>query len=569
MKHLKKVTAVAIAAMSVLSTFAACGGNPFITSDESQREVDHNKTQLEVGCYAGGYGRAWLDAAIARFEKQYENEEFETGKKGVQVHVDYQKSYAGLSQATMDSMTQSVIFTEQVYFNDYVINGKFLDISDIVTGSLTDVSKGKESGSIEEKLTEAQQSALKAYDGKYYCLPHYESFGGLSIDVDMFNEYNLYVSDQAIGASYDDYGCIVDEYGIKSKGPDGVAGTLDDGLPATYDEFFKVCDKMVSYGIAPFIWPGGFPEYVNLLPIALYADGAGAEGFSTTYDFDSNGEAIAVYDNNMNVQKVVITEENAYLMKQQVAKYEAIEFVSRIASNPSYVSRFSTSGACTHEDAQAYFIEGKEKIGFIIEGNYWYNEAKPAFDAMVSDKGDDSYSADNRNFQWIPLPRATATAAKDYEITTVDRNYSCAFINANVKDNAVKEEVSKLFLKFCYTKDSLIEYTETSGTTKGVQYQLTEQEEADMVAKLNPYEKSFWDYRSKANILYPMSDSPILINNQLSFNLIYSDWSVTVGDTKHVTPYEAIKAQVSPESYFKAGWISQATWNNDYSKYFS
>ncbi len=569
MKNWKKITAIVMATFSLATAFGACGGgNPFVNSDETQREVDETKTQLHVGCYAGGYGREWLDAAIARFEKQYEGTPFEKEKTGVQVHVDYQKSYANQSQATMDSMKQSVIFTEQIFFNDYIINGKFLDISEMVTGSLSDVSGGKEMGSIQDKLTEEQQKAYKAYDGKYYCLPHYESFGGLSIDVDMFKEYNLYVANQAIGNVYDEYGCIEDEFGNKSYGPDGKPNTYDDGLPATYEEFFKVCDKMVSCGIDPFIWPGGFPEYVNLLPIALYADGAGAEGFSTTYDFDSNGKEVQIYDKDMQKKNVVITNENAYLMKQQAAKYDAIDFVNQIAKKAEYVSQYCESGACTHEDAQAYFVEGKEKIGFIVEGNYWYNEAKPVFEEMVSDKGDDKYSADNRNFQWIPLPRATKADPNDYKITTVDRNYSCAFINANVKSDPVKEELAKLFLKFCYTKESLIEYTVTSGTTKGVDYQLTETEEADMIAKLNTYEKSFWEFRSNANVLYPISDSKILINNQRSFNLIDADWTVTVGETKHVTPFDAIKDGVSAVDYFKAGWIGETSWTTDYSKYF-
>ncbi len=571
MKKFKKVMAVAMAALSLATVCSACGGrNPFIASDETQKDVDTSKTQLQVGCYAGGYGRAWLDAAIARFEAQYAQESFETDKKGVQIHVDYQKSYANQSQATMDGMKQSVIFTEQIFFNDYIINGKFLDISDIVTQSLSDVSGGKETGKIEDKLTQEQQKAYKAYDGKYYCLPHYESFGGLSIDADLFAEKNLYVSNKSIGNDYDEFGCIKDEFGIKSNGPDGKSGTYDDGLPATYEEFFQVCDKMVDCGIDPFIWTGGFPEYVNLLPIALYADGAGAEGFSTTYDFDSNGKQVQVYDENMQKQNVVITNENAYLMKQQVAKYDAIDFMRKIVENDaSYVNENAKSGACTHEGAQRYFIAGKKKTGFLIEGNYWYNEAKPVFEEMVSDKGDEKYSADNRNFQWIPLPRATSVAPNDYKITTVDRNYSCAFINANVQSDPVKERLSKLFLKFCYTKESLIEFTVESGATKGLNYQLTEAEEATMVSKLNTYEKSVWDFRSRANVLYPISDSQILINNQRSFNLIDADWTVTVNDAKHVTPYAALKAGVSVTDYFKAGWIKESDWTRSFSEYFA
>ena len=572
MKNLKRLTAIMLAALSLATVCSACGGggNPFITSDETQREVDENKSQLTVACYAGGYGRDWLDAAIARFEEKYAEQSFEADKKGVQIHVaPPSKSYANQSQATMDGMTESVFFTEQIFFNDYIINGKFLDISDIVTQSLSDVSGGKETCSIEDKLTVEQQKAYKAYNGKYYCLPHYESFGGLSIDADLFAQKNLYVASKTIGNDYDEFGCIKDEFGIKSNGPDGTPGTYDDGLPATYDEFFLVCDKMVDCGIDPFAWAGNFPEYFNLLMIALYADGAGAEGFSTTYDFDSNGKEVEIYDANMQKKKVVITNENAYLMKQQVAKYDAIDFARRIVENKaSYVNSATAESSATHEATQRYFVASSKKAGFLIEGNYWYNEAKPVFEEMVSDKGDEKYSADNRNFQWIPLPRATSVAAKDYKITTVDRNYSCAFINANVQSDPVKEELSKLFLKFCYTKDSLVEFTIESGATKGLDYQLTEAEEAAMVAQLNTYEKSVWDFRSRANVLYPISDSKILINNQRSFNLIDADWTVTVGGAKHVTPYNAIKAGVSAADYFKAGWIAQNDWTEDFSVYF-
>lgn len=569
LKHFKKTVAIAMAALSLTTAFASCSGNPFVTPDESDREVNENMTQLYVGCYAGGYGRAWLDSAIARFEEQYKTTSFESGKEGVQVHVDYQKSYANLSKTTMGSMTQSVIFTEQLFFNEYTIDGKFLDITDIVTSPLSDVSDGKETGTIEAKLSEAQQKAYKAFDGKYYCLPHYESFPGLTIDADLWKENFLYVADTELGNSMDDYGCCLDDTSILSKGPDGEAGTYDDGLPATYDEFFNVCEKMVSLGIDPFIWTGGFPEYFNLLPMALYADGAGAEAFSTTYDFDSNGEEIEIYNEDMQKEKVVITNENAYLMRQQTAKYDAINFVGKIVKEKKrYVNANAESGATTHEGAQRQFVAGSKKIGFLIEGNYWYNEAAPVFKEMVADKGNDQYSADNRNFQWIPLPRAERTAAADYKITTIDRNYSCAFINANVKGNTVLESLSKLFLKFCYTKDSLVEFTVESGATKGVDYQLTDTEEAALLLKLNTYEKSFWNFRSNANVLYPISDSQILMNNQRSFNLIESDWTVVVGDAKHVTPYDALKSGVSAENYFKAGWISASAWKNDYQAYF-
>lgn len=581
MKKMIKCMALALVGITVAANVAACGGgggNPFIDTG-SIVEKDETKAQLYVGCYEGGVGRAWLDSAIKRFEAQYADEEFEPGKKGVQVYVDYSKSYASTSlMANMVSAPQSVIFTEQMYFNDYVTQGRFLDISDIVTGSLSSVTGGKESASIESKLTETQQAAYTAQDGNYYCLPHYEVFGGLSYDADLFEEYNLYVADTEIAdVNSDNYGCVADKYTNRSKGPDGKTGVIngvdysvDDGLPATYEEFFKVCDKMVSNGIQPFLWTGGFPEYINLLAIALYANEEGAENYSATLTFDSNGKEIPVYNDNMVIENKVITNENAYLLRRQPGKYNSIQFMRKMLDNPNYISSYCTSSAVKHLDAQAFFIgEEKGRFGFLVEGNYWYNEAEPRFKELVAEKGEgQGWSSDERNFKWMPLPRATKVAADDYKMTTVDRNYTCAFVNSNIANNANKVRLAKMFLQFCYTKESLIEFTEETGTTKGVMYNLTAEEENTMLSKLNTFKKSVWDFRKKADIVYPVSDSEILINNQQAFSIIESDWSVSYGGTEYQNALAAFKNNVTAEQYFKAGWMNESVWLDQYSVYF-
>jgi hypothetical protein len=119
-----------------------------------------------------------------------------------------------------------------------------------------------------------------------------------------------------------------------------------------------------------------------------------------------------------------------------------------------------------------------------------------------------------------------------------------------------------------YTKESLIEHTKLTGTTKGLEYGLTATEEADMISNLNTYQKSVWDFRKKADIVYPISDSKILINNTQAFSIIESDWSVTYGGTKYQSAFSAFKKQVSPLDYFKAGWTSEKTWLDNFSEYF-
>ena len=345
---------------------------------------------------------------------------------------------------------------------------------------------------------------------------------------------------------------------------------MDDGLPATYDEFFSICDKMVANGIQPFLWTGGFPDYINLLAIALYANEEGAENYSTTLTFDSNGKEIPVYNDKMEIENTIITNENAYLLRRQPGKYKAVQFMNKMLQKPNYLSTYCTSSAVSHLDAQAYFIgEEKGRFGFLVEGNYWYNEAEPRFKELVAEKGEgEGYSSDERNFKWMPLPRAQKVVADDYKMTTVDRNYTCAFVNANIANNANKVRLAKTFLQYCYTKESLIEFTSLTGTTKGVMYNLTETEETNMLSNLNTFKKSVWDFRKKADIVYPVSDSNILINNQQAFSIIESDWAVTYGGTKYQNAIDAFKMNVTPEQYFKAGWMSKSVWLDQYSEYF-
>ena len=87
------------------------------------------------------------------------------------------------------------------------------------------------------KLDESQQIALTAKNGSYYALPHYEIYTGLVYDADLFTEKAFYF---AKGGGW------TDEDSEKSCGPDGIYNTYDDGLPSSYEEFYKMMDKMVD-----------------------------------------------------------------------------------------------------------------------------------------------------------------------------------------------------------------------------------------------------------------------------------------------------------------------------------
>ena len=113
--------------------------------------VDNSKTTiLNVYNYGGGFGNAWIESLVDRFEADFAEHEFEPGKKGVKVEVSYQKTN-GMDEVNASSGSGvDVYFCQEInYYDAAVVKGAFLDITDIVTEPLT---KYNESKSIKDKL---------------------------------------------------------------------------------------------------------------------------------------------------------------------------------------------------------------------------------------------------------------------------------------------------------------------------------------------------------------------------------------------------------------------------------
>src|SRR5690554_4036373 len=144
--------------------------------------------------HIGGVGEEWLDKLVERFESDYSEFEFESGsgKKGVQVVVDHSQKYREtVSFHTMNFDSNHVFFTEAVNVNELARLGLLLDISDTVDEQL----KGEEN-SILEKFHEQHVSGLNAFDGNYYAIPHYSLFNGINYNIDLFDDYGFYISDE-------------------------------------------------------------------------------------------------------------------------------------------------------------------------------------------------------------------------------------------------------------------------------------------------------------------------------------------------------------------------------------
>lgn len=553
-----------ISTMSLLSALVL----PCVGCSDKKEDKDSKgtKTHVTVYSYNGGVGTAWLDEVIERFEAAYADVSFEEGKMGVVVDDPV------IGQSNIDSvitMDYDVIFSESVTFNDLIAKGSLMDISDIVTESLSNITDGAETGSIEDKMDVAIKTALKAQDGKYYMLPHYELYTGVTYDVDLFYEYSLYFKEGG-GWTRND--------GEMSVGPDGVRGTYDDGLPSSYEEFYALMDRMVSQQVTPFIYTGQYTNYTNDLLAGCWSAYSGKNEFELNVNFDSaatgtKARIINGFDGNTPVvEEVDITSENGYLMSRSAGKYYALSLLEKILGKSSYRSSKIT-GTLSHLDAQTEYIysnlEQQDPIAMLIDGSYWVYEARDAFA-----RSENTYkeAAKDRNFSWMPMPRQYAgsvTEGKGTKNALLDTMSSFAGINAKTAGNAAKTAAAKAFLQFCYTDESLVNFTTTTGVMKALQYNVP----ADELAKMTRFSQNLYEIRQNSDIIYPYSDNPIFMNDQGNFFFLMhsSVWKSRVNGTPYVCAYTAMRQTnaVTAEQYFRGGWTTQEDWNSAYSQYFT
>lgn len=551
----KSIIALVLVIATVMSLLAGCGNG--------KNAVDSTKTHLSVLCYDGGIGSEWMKNAAKRFEAKYANVSFEEGKMGVVIDITNDK-LDGKNGVT--TTPYAIWFTESVNFNELIATEQIVDISDIVTGSLSEISDGVETGSIEDKLAPEYKEALTAVDGKYYCVPHYEVYTGLVYDVDLFDEYGYYFSTK---------GGFTNVAEDKTVGPDGVKGSKDDGLPSSYEELYTLMDQMVADGVIPFTWVGSSENYVNDMFAGLQVAYAGKDEFMLNVTFDSsrsNTQATIIDSFNGNTpveKKVTITSENGYLMSRQAGKYYAFELMEKIMSNDSYHTKLDKS--TSHLDTQEKYIlsnlrAGEKPIAMMIEGSYWYNEATEALKRSVNTYKD---QAEGRRFGWMPLPvqyKGSVTEGNGRKNTVLETLNSVAFINAKYKNDPVISDLAKKFLQFCYTDESLVEFSVTTGLPKCVNYTIPE----DKLALIDNYfQKDILDTKMNSDVVYPYSDNPIFVNDQnaFMFNQGSPVWAGSYDGRTSTNYYTALKTGVTAQDYFFASAIDEETWNSKYGEY--
>ena len=565
---MKKTISLLGATVFLCGAFAGCGSS----SSGAMEEIDPNKTQLYVSVFNGGIGTDWMSSIEKAFEEANKDICFEpgTGKQGVQI-IATPSTENGKQIATkgLASYTDEVFFTEIIPYYDWVKNGLIADISDVVSS----VAASGE-GTIASKMSKQQQDNLSV-GGKYYALPHYETYMGVSYDVALFESKLLYF---AADPDNGNNGFVTSKTEARSMGPDGKTGviagidySLDDGLPSTYEEFFKLCDYMLIRNVTPFVWPGSAAEsYTSYLLEAVSNAYSTKTEMMLPLTMDSGDETVRViteFDDNGNpvIENVQVRENTGYYVFQKAGQYYALDFLNKVLSNSKYYHTRSTDTTFTQYNSQEEFIFSSlenKPIGMLIDGTWWTNEAAGAFKRSVSSYGT---RAENRKFAWMPLPRkatATDTVGEEYALKDALRSY--AFINGNVR-NENKLNLAKEFLKFCYSDASLQSFTVSTGVAKGVKYSLTPEQKSG----LSYYAQNVWDYRNSYDVVYNLSDNDIFMNDETTF--VTDFWSTKVSGTDYLYPYTAFRDKnktVTAAQYFKGMKITASAWESAYGKYY-
>ncbi len=538
-KLFKTVISLALVTATAV-TGIGCGDNG--GGGEGNRTEDATKTVLRVAHYNGGFGNDWLDKAIARFEDKYATYvNPTTGKTGVQVLFDDTAKNA----ISVDlAGNNHVVINESVdIYQEY---SKLLDISDIFDDEL-EGDTNPDRNTIQEKLLPGQADALKI-NGSYYAVPHYQTFGGATYDVDLFEEEGFYFNKSGVFVPKNWNG----DRSVLSNGPDGIPETYDDGLPSNYDEFEILLNK-ISSSNTPLLWAGQNKNYSTYLLTSMYLSLAGKQ-VAYNFSFNSGEDKINLYRGGT----LAITESNAYRLKEQLERYQALEMFKKIIDNEDYLDYDCNNGSIPMTSAQLSFVEGStdpditgsgKRIAMLVEGNYWTNES--------SSLKQEEYK--NNRYAHFPMPTVTGNGAVtkgENSYTLVDQAECFMAINksaVNGKQDMIG--LAKEFIKFCCTDVSLQEFTTTTNTTKALNYELTTEQLDKLTyhgkdiynAKKRALENGVLFYSGSASQNYRTNAGDFSMNNGKSF------WKSSKGSVPFVTMYQK---SVTAAQYFEGMKVS-------------
>ena len=579
-KTMKRVLFGTMAAMMCLST-VACGGD---FGDESSSSSTPNSSEnlgvtvsnpykLSLFNFGGGYGREWLDSLIMRYKKERAGKEFVIDGvtyDGVEFDVTSEKTMM-VTLATTDQH-YDIVFQEQVAYNKYVDQG---NIFAPMTEVLTKENPYEPGTTLEDKLTDEQKAFYKMdTDGDgagdtYYGIPHYAGYVGIIYNKNMFETKGWYFANGYAKEDLEDGSCFTSDLSNRTAGPDGKAGTEDDGLPTTYEEFYALC-SYISYTNQPVSWAGKYrEEYLNWFITALTANYEGLEQMSLNYNYEGQAKNLISVADDGTVTKLdelaINGAENGYELTKQAGKYYALSFLEKIA-NEGWYSAGSFIDTYEQTYAQRDFVRGtsndSERAAMLIDGVWWEMEADNYFDEIQQLLGRN----DKDRYGWMPLPCATEEQAQARAnalqnggagYTLMDTHNSLCFLGKEISEGA--KNIAIDFIQFAYTDASLAEFSQITDTTKAVKYTMN----AEQKAKMSGFGRSLVEMKEKSNLVYGFSKTSFYKNNEETFTDYKRLYSSRIDGSIAKVAFDQFVKGVSAKTYFDGMYIyQQGQWNS-------
>lgn len=561
------IIAMCLTMAVVMGTTVGCVKNPFISGNE---EEDSTKTQIYVGTLNQGFGKAWLEEAAARFTELKKDESYESGKKGVQIFVD-SLNIGNQIIGSVSNERSEIIFNESIDYYAWVQRGLVKDITKYVKSDLSEY--GDEAGStIESKLYSAAKDYY-LYEGKYYGIPFYESTFGVIYDIDVFSDNNLFMDKNG------EFALSSQSDPNASAGPDGDASTvIDNGLPATYSEFFALCDKIKKNSkLQPFTWTGQYPLYLSRMvqSMSMYLDGYTQS--QSKFKLSGTINTIDSFDQSTPVvTEKIITKDNGYETFASKGMYYALEFLQGLYDGKYYVEEYLNSNAYSHLSAQNDFVTNNTKttsnsikrdVAMLVDGTWFMNEAAGTLTALA--KRDPEAGANERRFGLMPLPHPDGWESKKY--TYLDTNFASCFVTAQTAD--WKMDLIGEFLKFLHSDAELRKFTESTSTLRGFDY-VTDWDTSS--ANLTPYAQQLISLRKYIGdeVVYPISSNQLYANNITVLCTELTDFfSATIGNNTYNNPFTAMSggSKISARSYFNGmkNYHNASWWKKTFGSYLS
>lgn len=383
----KKKTVLSLAALAIgSSVFAGCAGKgtdnePAQTKsgEQTQSEASQKPSKapetIKVAFFQGGYGDSWFKWLKSEFEAKY---------PGVTVELEGSPKMNDILQPRMNSGTNvpDVAFVDASFMKMWGPSGKLVDFTDAYKNEK--LPNGKTIEQSADVLVNQSMDVL----GKIYGVPWAASPRGIVYNVKMFEQN---------GWQY----------------------------PKTWEEMEQLVEKIKAKGIAPFVYPGKYPGYVQPIGISGLLQYGGTE-FLEKLTNTKEDQIPALYSDK--------TFQKAYGMVEQMVKNKWF---------------LDGSLALNHTESQMEFLRGNAAM--IPNGGWLENEMKDSIpEGFV--------------MRMAPIPPAADAVVKE-SVIPVD------LLGFGGIPSASKHiETAKQFLLFASTEEANRKFTELTGSAKAMKY---------------------------------------------------------------------------------------------------